>query len=245
MADTDVRVIDVKLQGLDDNIRSMLDLKKYIKQTTEEIKMFEATEKYVKTLEKTMASLNRAGQANSKQYIEMSKKLEENRKWVKQNEQAYIDNQKVLTESNQILKTQKYEIGEVIRVQNQQKGSIVELRAQEKLLQEEYINLSRIQRNGLEGEALRNSLRATREEIRQASMAAGDFRTNVGNYSASIQDAVKSMGGFGKVGQEVTGGMNAIKMASTGVLGVCTVFRVIILKNLVLIRRSIVKRLNT
>jgi hypothetical protein len=220
MADTDVRVIDVKLQGLDDNIRSMLDLQKYIKQVSAEIKAFKDAEANIEKLSKKLSELEKAGKQNTQTYKDNKKALEDNQKFVKANSDAYIQNTKVLTESNQILKTQKYEIGEVIRFQNQQKGSIVELRAQEKLLQEQYINLSKLQRNGLEGEALQNSLRQTREEIRKASMAAGDFRTNVGNYSASIQDAVKSMGGFGKVGQEVTGGMNAIKMASTGVLGV-------------------------
>lgn len=219
MADTDVRVIDVKLQGLDDNIRSMLDLQKYIKQVSAEIKAFKDAEANVEKLSKKLSELEKAGKQNTQTYKDNKKALEDNQKFVKANSDAYIQNTKVLTESNQILKTQKYEIGEVIRVQNQQKGSIVELRAQEKLLQEEYINLSRLQRNGLEGKALQDSLRQTREEIRSASMAAGDFRTNVGNYSGSILDAVGKMGGFGNAAKTMKGGLDTIKMGFKGVLG--------------------------
>jgi hypothetical protein len=219
MADTDVRVIDVKLQGLDDNIRSMLDLQKYIKQVSAEIKAFKDAESNIEKLSKKLSELEKAGKQNTQTYKDNKKALEDNQKFVKANSDAYIQNTKVLTESNQILKTQKYEIGEVIRVQNQQKGSIVELRAQEKLLQEEYINLSRLQRNGLEGKALQDSLRQTREEIREASMAAGDFRTNVGNYSGSILDAVGKMGGFGNAANAMKGGLDGIKMGMTGALG--------------------------
>lgn len=218
MAD-DVRVIDIKLEGLDDNIRNMLELQKAIKQTGAEIKAFEKAKDDIEKLQKSLGLLEKAGKGNSEEYKKLLTQLEANRKAVKENEKAHIENIKIQTETKQILKDVKYEVQETIRVQNQQKGSIVELRAQEKLLQQDYINLSRAERESAKGRELQDKLRGMREELNKAGMAAGDFRLNVGRYSESITDAVGKMGGFGQVAAQMKGGMDTIKLATSGALG--------------------------
>lgn len=219
MAD-DVRVIDIKLAGLDENIKNMIELQKYTKQTADAIKAFEKAEADVLKLQKSLDSLEKTGKKNTDEYKKAEAELQKLQGVIKANTSEYLNNIKVQVENKQLLQDQKREVAELIKVQNKQTGSIVELREQGKLLQREYINLSRMQREGLEGKALQDSLRATREEINKASMAAGDYRTNVGNYANSILDASNKMGGFGKVAQTMKGGLDTIKLASSGALGV-------------------------
>ena len=213
------KVIDLKLQGLDENIKEMIELQKFMKLATDSIKAFEKAGNDIVKFEKILIDLKKAGKENTAEYKNVEAQLQSLTKTVKAGEQANINNIKVLTESKQILKEQKVTIQETIRAQNKQVGSIVELRTQEKLLQQEYINLSRAERESAKGTEMQDSLRAIRTEINKAGMAAGDYRANVGNYANSITDAVGKMGGFGPMAQKMKGGFDTIKLATTGALG--------------------------
>lgn len=84
-------------------------------------------------------------------------------------------------------------------------GSVDQLKAQSALLTAEYNALSEEQRENTEaGRELAAQLEATNEALLKAGQRVGDNRRNVGNYSASLRDAIKESGFLGGVTSKVT-----------------------------------------
>ena len=84
-------------------------------------------------------------------------------------------------------------------------GSVDQLKAQSALLTAEYNALSQEQRENTEaGRELAAQLEATNQALLEAGQRVGDNRRNVGNYSASLRDAIKESGFLGGITAKVT-----------------------------------------
>lgn len=84
-------------------------------------------------------------------------------------------------------------------------GSVDQLKAQSALLTAEYNALSQEQRENTEaGRELAAQLEATNKALLEAGQRVGDNRRNVGNYSATLRDAIKESGFFGGITSKVT-----------------------------------------
>lgn len=89
-------------------------------------------------------------------------------------------------------------------------GSIDQLRGQVTQLNKEYSALSKTEREGARGKELQTKLKELRGEINDASIAAGNFKDNIGNYSNSILDAAGKSGIFGDELGAVVGSLQSI-----------------------------------
>ncbi len=78
--------------------------------------------------------------------------------------------------------------------------SIEQTRSRLILLQQQYDNLSGSARNASEGIDLKNTIKATSEELKKLEGETGRFQRNVGNYSGAISTLKQS---FNDVGQKI------------------------------------------
>jgi hypothetical protein len=84
-------------------------------------------------------------------------------------------------------------------------GSVDQLKAQSALLTAQYNAMSKEERENTEaGRELAAQLEETNKALLEAGQRVGDNRRNVGNYSASLKDAIKESGFFGGVTAKVT-----------------------------------------
>jgi hypothetical protein len=89
-------------------------------------------------------------------------------------------------------------------------GSIDQLRGQVTQLNKEYSALSKTERESAKGKELQTKLKDLRGQINEASVAAGNFKDNIGNYSNSILDAAGKSGIFGQELGAVVGTLQGI-----------------------------------
>lgn len=73
-----------------------------------------------------------------------------------------------------------------------QKGSIEELQSRVNILNIAWKKLSATERNSAVGKQVTADLRAMRTEIRNTTVAAGDYSRNIGNYVSGIYTAITS-----------------------------------------------------
>lgn len=96
-----------------------------------------------------------------------------------------------VNEYNQEIRVLNKEIRNNIKTQEEENGSLTQLRAQLSNLTKEYDKLSREEReNGERGKELRESINATTKEIKSAEEATTRYYRNVGNYENSIRAAL-------------------------------------------------------
>lgn len=127
----------------------------------------------------------------------------------------------------QQIRTLESETRAYLNIANSQNGSINSLRAQIVLLNNQYNELSAAERNSTTaGQALQRQLLALRNEERAASQAAGNFSTNIGNYTQSILQATGVTGGFANGLIQAVQGVNSLSAAFAGSTTAMRVFQV-------------------
>ena len=89
-----------------------------------------------------------------------------------------------------------------MKAQQEQNGSLVQLRARLASLTQEYDNLSKAERSSAHGTELKNKINSVTTELKEAEIATQRFYRNVGNYkeAANSLDAlgvrVRNLGGI-------------------------------------------------
>lgn len=119
-------------------------------------------------LQKTMEGMRLAGLANSDQYHKLEAVMKDLKQTVKANEKALVEG---------------------IKQQKSSGDSINAMRAQLKLLRREYEDLSRVQREGVQGNKLLTDIDTLTTEIKKLEFAQQDFSRQVGEYDVITQPA--------------------------------------------------------
>ena len=126
------------------------------------------------------------------------------------------------------VRTLQKEIQNNVRTQNEEEGSLKQLRAQLSNATKEYDELSRAARNGAKGQELQTHIRKITEELKLAEEQTERYYRNVGNYYNSMLDLaadlqhVVPMGGGGGVGEaasKVSAFANCVATLGTNVKG--------------------------
>ena len=115
------------------------------------------------------------------------------------------------------------EIQNNVREEQQQEGSLKQLRAQLSNATKAYDELSRVERNGAKGQELQKHIKEITRELKLAEEGTDRFHRNVGNYYNSMLDLAEDlqhvvpMGGGGGVG-EFTNSIVGLSSAVTGII---------------------------
>ena len=118
--------------------------------------------------------------------------------------QDYEASQRSLTEkivqSKTAIKELQYEQGVIqkqlqqqVKIDEQNEGSLVSLRAELSNLTAEYDNLSREERNSAKGKELKDHINEVTDELKGAEEATQRYYRNVGNYENSVRAALQGM----------------------------------------------------
>ncbi len=181
-------IIDIELKGfgnaqknLDDFTKKQIEQKDAIKLTTQQIKFYE----------KTLAELETAKVKNGELTEEESNKLDEYTQKLDSSNVLLVTQKDELSAVNTERRAAVKEVDTYNTALNAEIGSNEQLRAQLKLMTQEYDGLSQEQReNTEEGQMLTQNIEGITEKLKENESAIGDNRRNVGNYSESIQDAL-------------------------------------------------------
>lgn len=115
------------------------------------------------------------------------------------------------------------EIQNNVREEQQQEGSLKQLRAQLSNATKAYDELSRAERNGAKGQELQKHIKEITRELKLAEEGTDRFHRNVGNYYNSMLDLAEDlqhvvpMGGGGGVG-EFTNSILGLSKTVTGII---------------------------
>lgn len=103
------------------------------------------------------------------------------------------------------------------KIQKSSTGSIAELRANVSRLKQEYVNLSAEQRENAEvGGALQKELKAQTDTLKELEGGIGVTGRNVGNYTASVIEAIDSTGIFSAAQKAYAKAQNIANAATKG-----------------------------
>lgn len=110
-----------------------------------------------------------------------------------------------------------------LKLEKEQEGSLVALRAELSNATAAYDALSREEREGAKGKELQNHINAITEELKEAEEETQRFYRNVGNYEAAILKAVQSnvpfLDSIIKMQTELGGVKQAFNVGKTAVVG--------------------------
>jgi len=181
-------IIDIELKGfgnaqkgLDDLTKRQIEQKDAIKLTTQQIKFYE----------KTLAELETAKVKNGELTEEESNKLDEYTQKLDSSNVLLVTQKDELSAVNTERRAAIKEVNTYNTALDAEIGSNEQLRAQLKILTQEYDGLSQEQReNTEEGQMLTQNIEGITDKLKENESAIGDNRRNVGNYSESIQDAL-------------------------------------------------------
>lgn len=95
-------------------------------------------------------------------------------------------------EYNDTIRILQKEIRNNIKAENEQSGSLKQLRAQLSSLNSEYDSLSKAERESSTGVKLKEQINSITEELKGAEEETGRFYRNVGNYTESITKATEA-----------------------------------------------------
>lgn len=120
----------------------------------------------------------------------------------KKNTVEYVRNETAIRENTTAIRENQRVLDANAKLQKGVGGSIRELRANVSRLKDEYINLSEEQRNNAEvGQALQKELLKQTNALKDLEEEIGVTSRNVGNYTASVIEAVDTTGVFAKAQQ--------------------------------------------
>lgn len=100
---------------------------------------------------------------------------------------------KALAIVNKELRDNTAELKNQVRESTAAEGSLEQLRARLILIQKEYDNLSKVEREGADGQALKARVKAATDELKKLEGETGRFQRNVGNYSGAVKVLEKSL----------------------------------------------------
>ena len=181
-------IIDIELKGfgnaqknLDDFTKKQIEQQDAIKATKDAIKEYE---KELQAIAQEQALGNQITDESILRERELQESLEESK--------VSLAGQKdELSAVNTERRAAVKEVDTYNTALNAEIGSNEQLRAQLKLMTQEYDGLSQEQReNTEEGQMLTQNIEGITDKLKENESAIGDNRRNVGNYSESIQDAL-------------------------------------------------------
>lgn len=181
-------IIDIELKGfgnaqknLDDFTKKQIEQQDAIKATKDAIKEYE---KELQAIAQEQALGNEITDESILRERELQESLEESK--------VSLAGQKdELSAVNTERRAAVKEVDTYNTALNAEIGSNEQLRAQLKLMTQEYDGLSQEQReNTEEGQMLTQNIEGITDKLKENESAIGDNRRNVGNYSESIQDAL-------------------------------------------------------
>ena len=205
-------IIDIELKGLGDAKKGLDDLTK--KQAEQQLAVKLAQQeisKYEKELKELNKVILEGGELSAEQVVqsqELATKIETlNGNLASQKDEL----SKVNAERRAAVK----EVDQYNTALNAELGSNEQLKAQLAILTKEYNSLSQEQReNTEEGQQLTQQIDGITNKLKENESAVGDNRRNVGNYSASIQDALGNVTIFGTNLGGLTKSFNETKEAT-------------------------------
>ena len=118
------------------------------------------------------------------------------------------------------------EIQNNVRTENEQEGSLKQLRAQLSNATKKYDEMSKAEREGAKGQALQKHINEITNELKLAEEQTQRYYRNVGNYYNSMLDLaadlqhVVPMGGGGGVGEGISGFTNTVVNLGQTVKGI-------------------------
>ena len=130
-----------------------------------------------------------------------------------------------------------------LKLEKEQEGSLVALRAELSNATAAYDALSREEREGTKGKELQNHINAITEELKEAEEETQRFYRNVGNYEAAILKAAQSnipfLDSIIKMQTELGGVKQAFNVGKTAVIGFSKQLLVLLTNPIVAILASI------
>ena len=156
---------------------------------------------------------------------EWKKELDDGIITQKEYDERVMASTQVVNEYNQNIRVLNKEIRNNIKENEEQEGSLTQLRAQLSNLTKEYDKLSREEREtGEQGKKLRDAINSTTTEIKKAEEETQRYYRNVGNYENAILSALgannKYVQGLQMIADVSKGGLsNALNVAKNAVAG--------------------------
>lgn len=181
-----------------------------------------------------LISINIDNGAAIKKVADLSRKIEQNKKYIKDLRNAikeldetsdnYAEQVQTINEEIAATNAQSTEykrtvsdlnrvLANSVRENMNNEGSLKSLRAELSRLTDEYDSLGKAQREGIEGQDLKSRISAITDEIKGSEEATGRFYRNVGNYEEAIKNALGLNQGFAGSIMGIAdgmGGMNGI-----------------------------------
>lgn len=188
-------IIDIELKGLGDAKKGLDDLTKKQIEQQDEIKKTTAE---IKEYEKELASLRKEQEAGAQLSDEQIAREQELTESIQTSKVELASQKDELSKVNAERRAAVKEVDQYNTALNAELGSNEQLKAQLAILTKEYNSLSQEQReNTEEGQQLTQQIDGITNKLKENESAVGDNRRNVGNYSASIQDALGNVTIFG------------------------------------------------
>lgn len=115
----------------------------------------------------------------------------------KQNTVEFEENAAAIRKASEALKLSLREIDNTRKAQDENTGSIKQMRAELSLATENYNKLSEAERTGTdEGRKLQAEIKGLSDKLKEQESAIGDTRRNVGNYKEALRDLEKQLAGM-------------------------------------------------
>ena len=188
-------IIDIELKGLGDAKKGLDDLTKKQIEQQDEIKKTTAE---IKEYEKELAALRKEQEAGAQLSDEQIAREQELTESIQTSKVELASQKDELSKVNAERRAAVKEVDQYNTALNAELGSNEQLKAQLAILTKEYNSLSQEQReNTEEGQQLTQQIDGITNKLKENESAVGDNRRNVGNYSASIQDALGNVTIFG------------------------------------------------
>ena len=205
-------IIDIELKGLGDAKKGLDDLTKQqiaqrdeIKQTTAEIKEYE----------KELAALRKEQEAGGQLTDEQIAREQELTANIQTSKVELASQKDELSKVNAERRAAVKEVQNYTTAQDAELGSNERMKAQLKILTDQYNALSQEERENTEaGQEMGKNIKDLTDKLKSNESAVGDNRRNVGNYSESIRDALGNVTIFGTNLGGLTQSFNQTKEAT-------------------------------
>lgn len=103
-----------------------------------------------------------------------------------------VETQKKMMEAKEVVQALTKEVRNNIKIEKEQEGSLISLRAQLSNLTAEYDSLSEAERKAVKGENLKNRINEITDSLKGAEEETQRFYRNVGNYTEAITKAAEA-----------------------------------------------------
>ena len=163
----------------DDTVVKILDIQVRYKEAIERIAQYRQSIQDAKEEQKRLKKELDDGRISADEY---GKQLESSKMYIKQ--------------QNDAINTLTRQVNNQIKVENELKGSLTQLRAQLSNATAEYDRMSKAERESARGTELRDHINELTDELKEAEEETQRYYRNVGNYEESIKSALGINNGF-------------------------------------------------